>query len=315
MENENENDVLTEEDLSIENEEELDESTVEETEETGTTPVEDDTSNALEAKLAELEASNKGLVKSLSAQRNIRQDLQGQLDGIKEAIADVRAKKDATETVDSTGAMIPVDFDDDGNPFLDPANLGSTQNADIEALKVTINQLQNQVNRTVTQKTEQQALNSLLDENEGYHTAHKAVTKAWNFLKDDVFDAYLLERGLEAPKTADQAIDIAMKSKSINAKFTEKYPALDMESVLEAHLIATPRYLRKALNKALVNDTESTNEQLDLSRPSSLAKIDAGGGETQASLLTRVADMSTEDFSKLDERTMAKIDKLLETHG
>lgn len=312
-----EEDTLTEEDLVVEHDEEDLESTVDEEEESAPTTGDDKDTKAfdVEAKLAELEASNKGLVKSLSAQRGIRQDLQSQLESIKQTIAEVKESR-ADLSEEPTGSMVPIEYDDNGNPYLDTSNLGDFNKTEIAALKATVNQLQQQINQTNVQKSEQQFLNGLLDEREGYAEAHKAVTKAWNFLKDDAFDAYLTEKGMDAPKTADQAIEIALNSKEINAEFSKRFPSLDMESVLEAHLIATPRYLRKALNKALVSkDTESSHTSLDRTKPSSLASIDAGGGETQDSLLTRVASMPTEDFMKLDAATIAKIDRLLETKG
>lgn len=311
-----EEDALTEEDLVVEHDEEESESTVDEEESAPTTGDDKDTEAFdVEAKLAELEASNKGLVKSLSAQRGIRQDLQSQLENIKEAIAEVKESR-ADVSEESTGSMVPIEYDDEGNPFLDTSSLGDFNKTEISALKATVNQLQQQINQTNIQKSEQQFLNGLLDEREGYTEAHKAVTKAWNFLKDDAFDAYLVEKGIDTPKTADQAIEIALNSKEISAEFSKRFPSLDMESVLEAHLIATPRYLRKALNKALVSkDLESSHASLDKTKPSSLASIDAGGGETQDSLLTRMADMPTEDFMKLDAATIAKIDRLLETKG
>jgi len=309
---------LTEEDLevSIETDEDVDIEDTGEEDDTAPTPGEDDdTSTDVAAKLAELEDSNRGLVKSLTAQRGIRQDLQGQLDGIKEALDQFKTNaENNTGTVDDVGTSIPINFDDEGNPFLDPANLPTTQNADIQALQQEINALRATTNATAIETNERAALNNLLGEKEGYTKAHEEVTKAWTYLKDDIFDAYLVEKGIQAPKTADQAIDIAMGSKKIGEQFTKKFPTLNMESVLEAHLIATPRYLRKALDLALV-DASSSHESLDLTKPTSLAAANSSGGDSAESLLSRVANMSNDEFGALDTKTMEKIDRLLAQAG
>jgi len=311
-----EEDVLTEEDLKVPVEE-IDELSGEE-DENAVTPTDDKSASTevdLKTQLTNLEVSNKGLVKSLTAQRNLRQDLQGQLDGIKEALNTVRAGQVVKPAAEESGeSVIPIDFDDDGNPFLDPANLTGLQSTKIAQLEAQINTIQNNTVAVNQQTSEKQALEAILSEKEGYSKAYKDVSKAWDFLRNDVFDDYLTAKGLEAPKTADQAIEIALNSKSMRRKFTEKFPSLDIESVMEAHLIATPRYLRKALDKA-ITEVESIHETLDLTKPSTLANANSTGGEGNESLISRIADMSTEDFNNLDEKTMAKIDKLLEAHG
>lgn len=310
--------VLTEEDLKIADEsEEVDDGTGEEEE--AATPADEASTKqaALEIKLAELEASNSGLIKSLSAQRGIRQDLQEQLDGIKTALNTFKVNQAVSipsQLATGKKTTIPVDFDKDGNPYLDPVNLIGLTDNKIQQLEARLNQMQQNATAVQMQTTEQEALSALLSEKAGYVDAHKEVTKAWNYLKDELFDAYLEEKGLPTPKTADQAIDIAVKSDVLLARFRERFPTIDMESVMEAHLIATPRYLKKALDKALVLPG-SSHEELNTNRPASLALANSSGGENQESLIQRVADMSPEDFMKLDAATMSKIDKLLETHG
>ena len=270
----------------------------------------------LQTRLEELETANQGLIKSLSAQRGIKQDLQGQLDEIKDAIAESRETNldldDADNDPKST-ANIPVEFDDDGNMFIEPKYL-KTDMSGIKSLQEEINSLRQDLSDKDVQKQEDKQLSNLLGEKVGYEEAHKQVQEAWSYLKDDTFDAYLEKNNLTAPSTPDQAIDMIMGSKELSGDFQKKYPTLDLESVLEAKLLGTPRYLRKALNAALTT-SDSSNEQLDLGKPNSLANANSGGSDTPESLLNKVADMSTEDYEKLDARTIAKIDKLLEAAG
>jgi hypothetical protein len=269
-------------------------------------------------KMSELEIANKGLIKSLSAQRGIRQGLQEQLDEIKTAVATFKETKDLeNELDDKKYSNIPIDFDEEGNLYLDTSklmNLSTGDNAELLELKNQVDMLRNATTTMHTKASESEALNTLLSENEGYADAHKKVSSAWDYLKDDLFDDYLVKRGIAAPTTADQAIDIALNSKTINDAFTKKFPSLNMESVLEAHLIATPRYVRKALNLA-ITEANNTNELLDTDRPASLARANSSGGEVNETLLARVANMPTEEFMNLDARTMAKIDRLLEKTG
>ncbi len=271
----------------------------------------------LSVRLAELESSNKGLIKSLSTQRGLRQDLETELNGIKEILAELKssANDDIDDTPDDLSSekkFIPIDFDDKGNPRLDPVHLKalSSANDKITELETKIINLETGVNSSAIEKAETNALNTLLGEKEGYVKAHKQVSKAWAYLKDDLFDAHLIEKGLPAPTTASAAMDIAIGSKTITDAFNLKFPTLNMESVLEAHLIATPRYLRKALDAALTVP-DNSNERLDTSKPTSLSNANTSGGDTPESLLTRVAQMSNEEYAALSDSARTKIDKLL----
>jgi len=310
-----ENDEIEDEDSKTE--EPVENKTESETGEDELTPSTD--TAALEKKLNDLEAENKGLIKSLTSQRGQRQELQSDLASIKEAIADARA--DATtqkevDAVEDTVSKIPVDFDDEGNMSIDPKYLQTnTNNPDVEALQQELATLKNTINAQTTATAERQQLDTLLGEKEGYKAAYKDVQNAWSYLKNDVFDDYLTKHSLAAPQTSDQAIDMIIGSKELTETFTQKYPNLDLESVVEAHLIGTPRYLRKALNKAIMEPPDSKKESLDFGKPDSLANVNTGGSDSPESLLQRVADMDTEDFENLPEATMAKIDKLLEKSG
>jgi hypothetical protein len=317
-------DELTADELEVKDEENEDEIIAdeddEESEETGDEdkPTPGD-SDDLQIKLDELEATNKGLIKSLSAQRGIRQDLQGQLDEIKDAIAESKETNldldDADDKTIVDTKNIPVEFDDDGNMFIEPKYLKAQGNTvEIQALQDEIDQLKLNVSEQQTQKQEDKQLNDLLSEKEGYDGAYKLVNEAWSYLKDDVFDAYLEKKGLTAPTTSDQAIDMIMESNELKTDFVKKYPTLQLESVLEAKLLATPRYIRKALDAAITT-TDSSHSQLDLGKPASLSNANSGGSDTPESLLNKVADMSTEDYENLDPKTLAKIDKLLEAAG
>ena len=321
--NEEEIDALENEDVDPEDEDvDIDEDLEDDDEKTGakdtSTP---DDSEDLKTRLEELEVTNKGLIKSLSAQRGLRQDLQEQLDDIKEAIAEAKltgATKvdddtDAGNAIDQISSNIPVEFDDDGNMFIEPKYL-KPDDTSVKSLQEEINNLKETLSSRQEQERENQQLQALLSEKDGYKTAYEQVSEAWTDLKDNVFDAYLEKNNLAAPTTPDQAIDMIMESKELTSGFKKKYPSLDLESVLEANLLATPRYLRKALDAAITT-ADSSHEQLNLGKPASLANANSGGSDTPESLLAKVANMSTEDYENLDTRTIAKIDKLLEAAG
>ncbi|MDA3807428.1 MAG: hypothetical protein PF440_05860 [Thiomicrorhabdus sp.] len=320
-------DILIEDDLKITDEnDETDETEDEELEEDETEsktgdddkPTSGDDTATLQQKLDTLENENKGLIKSLTAQRGQRQELQNDLASIKEAIAEARAEattEGEVDKLDDTLSKIPVDFDVDGNMSIDPKYLQTKGNPDISALQDEIAALKGTVNAQTTATQEQEGLNTLLREKDGYPEAHKSVSDAWSYLKNDLFDAYLNKKGLAAPQSSDQAIDMIIDSQELTESFAKKYPTLDLESVVEAHLIGTPRYMRKALDKAIVKPNESKHETLDFGKPSSLASANSGGSDSPESLLDRVANMDTEDYENLPPATLAKIDKLLEKSG
>ncbi len=315
-----ENDDVDPEDEDVDTDEDLEDDDEKTGEKVASTP---DDSEDLKTRLEELEVTNRGLIKSLSAQRGLRQDLQEQLDDIKNAIAEAKLAGAAdTDTdvdletenaIDQISSNIPVEFDDDGNMYIEPKYL-KPDNTSVKSLQEEINNLKETLSSRQEQEREHQQLQALLSEKDGYKTAYEQVSEAWTDLKDNVFDAYLEKNNLAAPKTPDQAIDMIMESKELTTGFKKKYPSLDLESVLEANLLATPRYLRKALDAA-IQTNDSSNEQLNPNKPASLANANSGGSDTPESLLNKVADMSVEDYESLDARTIAKIDKLLEAAG
>ena len=307
--------TLTEDELKTEDEttEDLENEELEDNE----TDESEDESAALKVKLTELESTNKGLIKSLTAQRGQRQELQNDILAIKDAIAEARAEAttdDEVEDLEETLSKIPVDFDDDGNMSIDPKYLKPQGNPDIKALQDELTALKGTVNAQTTASYEQNNLNILLNEKEGYTDAYKLVSKSWNYMKNDLFDNYVESKNLKAPATSDQAIDMIMESTELKEAFAKKYPTLDLESVIEAHLVGTPRYMRKALDKAITT-SDSKHETLDFSKPNSLSLANSSGSDTPESLLQRVADMDTEDYENLPAATLAKIDKLLAKVG
>ncbi len=310
---------LTAEELEVENEEvengEDEQTKSTETGEQETSTPEGEDQVDLKARLDELETANAGLIKSLSSQRGIRQDLQAQLDDIRAAINEAKGETNtASETPQPDLSKIPVEFDTEGEMYIDPKYLQNTTNPVVAGLQEELNTIKQSIDQYRGQQYEAQQLNNLLNERDGYAEAYKQVSEAWKYMKDEVFDSFIARKGIAPPQTTDAAIDLVMGSQELQDIFAKKYPNVDLESTLEAHLIATPRYMRKALNKALTNPG-NTNEQLDLSRPSSLANANSGPANTPEALLEKVSDMSMEDYEKLDASTLDKIDKLLAKQG
>lgn len=282
-------------------------------------------SDDLVKRLTELEVSNRGLVKALSAQRTHRQDLQSKMDEVTDVLKavvqqagsdpkDVSLAKDIQKAVNK----IQIEYDESGNPYLSTEALSKYESSTIKDLKDKIERLENATVSILSKTTEDENLNRFLSEKEGYRDAYKIVTDAWMYLKDVAFDADRIARGLPQPTSIDDALDMALTSDTLKADFAKRFPTVDMESVMEAHLLKTPRYMKKALNSVLNTPKKEANtvkDILDINKPTSLTQVNTSGGTNNESLLARIANMKPEDFNKLDAATMAKIDKLLEQFG
>lgn len=273
----------------------------------------------LKAKVEELEKANRGMYQAMRQEREQRQAFQTKVDQITGMIQQARTQPQQQEQQQPAEPQAPskidVAFDDDGNPYIPSDVISKAIPKGDPALENKIANLENELahyrERTQSQEAQtaaQQQLNKLLAENEAYPEAHKKLEEQFTYLKDELYDAYIEKAGLNPPQTAEEAIDIALKSNEIKRAFNEKFPGADLESVMEANLIKTPRLLRRALDKQV--PAPSSHQEMP-EKPSALSSVSGSESPSDNSIIDRVADMDLEDFLQLDDKTYSKIDELL----
>jgi|GEM_PF-6247384 len=281
------------------------------------------TVDELMAKLEKIEKEKDGLYREMINERKTRQELKSQLDAINSVLAEIKQQK--AEGAYGKGEKqptlkgVPVKFDADDNPYIDPEDLVKILEPKIKPVNEAVTNL---AENTLAQQIEAknaEIINSLVSEDPNYVVAAQRLNQAWTFL-DKGFDRVLAQKGIDpsAIGSIDDAVEI-LEDSDLVAEFEQKFPGLDYEAVIDAFtrntngLISKRKY-RKALKMASQVSSEG-KEKLDKlkflsNKPSNLsgkANRKGSGGRS----LADVAEISVDDFLNLSDADIARIERAL----
>jgi hypothetical protein len=265
--------------------------------------------------------------------------LTGRLSQVGEMITAAKSKKaeSTTETEEEEGAIettsgdrVYVKFDDDGNPFVDPKDLKGLSKKDIKEVE---NQLAKVETNQVTQAKQTQLrddLQSVLGRDKAFPDAYGQLRDAFAFL-DEALQTIVEEQDLD-PKKLDlnSALDLIEGHKDSMKAFNQKYPTIDIETVVEGISLdsqgnVNKRKLRKALNAIKTEEGEETSTAEEKEeknktklktlktiarKPSNLGSLKNQRGTAEMSL-DDVAGITTEDFLEMSEADVKKLESLL----
>jgi len=285
--------------------------------------------NDWQERVAELEAENKrmqrGLTQALTQERGKRQEMEGRLAQITDLMATAKNRRDGSDEQEAQTLPeeIEVSFRDDGTPIIPRSLMQQLTASETQALKQEIEGLKNTIagqqqaqQQQAVQQAQANVVQQVLSSNESYPEAFQAVNNQWQWTVR-AFDNFIMDNNLQKPVTADQAIEMAVDS-DFAQKFSKKFPGSDLESVMGYYLLGGTRRLKRALN-ANVKEAEapakkgmSQTLKALAKNPGNLSrspnqKTGGGGGLS----LDDIAGMSTEDFEKLSDAEIEKIDRLL----
>ncbi len=284
------------------------------------------TTEQLNARIAELEKINNGLLqaktassaKARAAQEQL-QETQRQIDLLKTRLDGDAQKKDKAPEASAQRQMdrLTVDFDENGVPFI-PAE-GLPVNKDLEqkvaALEQELSQTAQSIRASQEQREEAENLRALLAEKDGYQEAFAQIKDQWDYLSGGFFDQFVVANELPEPRTRDDALEIAANEK-FQAAFRAKFPNGDAESVIEAFTSKKPYYKRRALNMALKAQTpQPTHTPLPKDKPQSLSTISGANHAGDDDDLQKFADMSVEDFLSLSPEQERRMNRLMKEKG
>ncbi|MBU0476376.1 MAG: hypothetical protein KKF62_19675 [Bacteroidetes bacterium] len=271
---------------------------------------------SIEERLAELEKANAGLKSDLIKERGRRQTSDGRLHQLGEMITMAKEGKASSEEPmpepEFPNGGIPVQFNEDGNPYIDPKDLGRIQ----KPLVDKVDALGQKASLTDTQINYQRKLGNIIASDEAFEPASKKLSAAYSDLSK-TFDKYIADNSLSPPTSLDEAIEM-IDSSSVGKEFSGKYPNIRVDDVIEA--FTSPRKFKTALNAFVsIGDTGELKKGGKGISPTlrALAKkakspvgVQNQSGKTGLGL-DDIASINVEDFIGMSDADVAKIERAL----
>ena len=298
------------------------------------------TLEGLQSQVDGLLRANRGLKNDLVDQRGRRaqqeavsQQLQGKIDQISNTFSQALQARQGPEEIPEEQRVpgkLPVDFEDDGTPFVDTKGIFDLQTGEMQKvqsqIQPNIQELQNQLAQLTAYTSHKEALdqqtrglNALIGSNPSYPDGLKQLTGQWQAL-NSMFESFLSDNSLPVPKSIDEAISVILSS-PVKTAFQKQFPNTDVELLTEAFTTPNQAILERKLKRMLDGITpqipatqleQGMGETLTAlaKKPGNLSGVrnQAASAETT---LSRVEAMSQDDFNKLSDSDMDKIHDLL----
>ena len=221
-----------------------------------------------------------------------------------------------------TSAGIPVTFDGDGNPYIDPKDLPKYDSTEMASLKRELAEIKGQNFQQNTISKNQSILSEIIGGNEGYAEAYGQVQQAYKYL--DVKSGEIMQRyGLDLTTTSLDEV-MALLERDYGNEFATKFPGMDVDVIVEActtgpNGLLRPRKIQKALSVVAKASNGSGNKTLKnlqfiAGKPNNLSGVRNQKGAAGVTL-DDIADMKLKDFEKMSAADFAKLERLVARGG
>jgi hypothetical protein len=281
---------------------------------------EPDATAELQAKVDALTKEKDGIYKEMMSERKTRQELKSQMDNVAGLINELKIKKEAQTAKEDVETVngIPVKFNEEGDPFIDPKDLMPVVEPTLNEVKQDVSSIKDNSQAQALELKNTEIINSVLQADPSYVAGFQKVQQAWTFL-DKGLEDIIIQKGIDpASLTLDGALDIIEKS-DVARQFSEQFPGLDIDLVVDANTrgpngLVSGRKLRKAVKSATALSTDGKKQLNKLkfiaSKPNNLASQSnqkGGGGRT----LNDIAEINVDDFLNLSDADIAKLERAL----
>ena len=285
---------------------------------------------SLSKRVEALAKEKDGMYKEMLSERKTRQELKGRLDAITELMAQAQANREkavnagaeaAVEGSVKTSQGIPVSFDENGNPFVNPKDIPKgTDSAEMAALKKELAALKNQQFYQQAVDKNQQILAGVLGKDERFPLAYAQVQQAYRYL-DAATDHIIKSNGLDVDGVNLDDM-LGMLEEEYGDEFDDKFPGLRMDLVVEActsgaNGLLRPYKVQKALSVAanhLAGTTKGKqqlkNLQVLTGKPGNLSGMRNQKG-TVGRTLGDIANMSVSDFERMSDADFDKLQRAI----
>jgi len=200
-----------------------------------------------------LEREISGLKKGISSERGKRQKVEGKLEQFGQIFNESRAAKEEPTKQEK----IPIEFDDDGNPFVSPEVVAKLNMQETQQLKDRLLNMESYLTHSAQQSSAQQNLNRVVEP--GDVAVHNKLKTAYSRV-DQMLAEHIQTTGHEQLRDLDQAFDL-MEQAGIDKQFKKEFPGLDLEATVEA--FTSPRKLKRAIKMAKSKDVAAGDSSKD----------------------------------------------------
>ena len=291
------------------------------------------------AKLEELERVNKGLLGTISAEREKRQSVESRLQRVDDYLTQIQTdrqlsqqqKDNLTAEAEAERAALQLEYDDDDNPVIPMDKLiEQVEQRLLGRLEQKITPLQQELLDTKTQTaaqaaqaTMQQTVDKVISANESYPEAMNKLVDEWNWINEK-FGAHVAMTG-KNPQSIPEIYE-EMYAAGIDEMFRQQFPDSDMDVVVDAFTSSSPvvvsRKLRKALDMHAVSNNsgkgnnataEATKKAFQRTKKlsSNTPFMAVPSQERKSTPLEEVAEMDPEDFMSISDTDVERIKRML----
>jgi hypothetical protein len=258
----------------------------------------------MEETVENLKREISGLKKGISSERGKRQRVEGKLEQLGQVFAEAKQPKPAPTKIE----RIPVEFDDNGNPFVSPDVVAKLTTSETKQLQERLNRMESYLVQRAQQDSTQQNLMKAVDP--GDLEIHAKLKNAYTRV-DQLMGEYISLTGHQKLTNIDEAFDLIEKA-GIDKQFEKEFPGIDLESTIEAFTFQSPRKLKRAISLAKrTSDSKppatgalAKMKQLEVS--SHIGRSGTPGGDELT--LDQIANLN---FDELSDAQMAKIERIL----
>jgi hypothetical protein len=208
---------------------------------------------SLDERLAELEKANKGLLQTVTAEREKRQRFEGAYNQLNNIVTETIAKRERKPEPEPKREprKIPVSYDEDGNPFIEEDALAELVEERTKPLGTSLEDEKAYRELQHRQAQKNQAIDhqirSVVMEEEGYDVAYNDLKKAIEFTVVELAE-YMRENGIQARHDMGTGamIDVASGTR-VEKAFNERFPQIELDQVIRA--FESRADLRRALKR------------------------------------------------------------------
>ena len=295
---------------------------------------------ALQERIDALERESAGRLKGLRAEREQRKALEAKVATVVDLVSKSKSAKQQAgsdndvddETVSAGGKKIPVSFDDDGNPYIDPDDLIGLTKRQISSVEKQLASKVEQVEQSQQANTAQtenaKAVESVLSRDAAFPAAYAKLNQAFKML-DEGMDRIVARSDIDpASLTIDQCLELMESDATLMKNFKAQFPTIDIDTVVEAMALSpagrvNTRKLSKALSALKSKDDESADGDTGGKQKKGIGKTlktitsarNLAGATNQKgsrdTSLDDIASLTTDDFLSLTDAQVKEIEKVL----
>jgi hypothetical protein len=273
---------------------------------------------ALQEQLDEANKEKHGLLQSVKAERQKRQELSGRLSQLTDTVNTILETKqnapapqpsaDPTQSTPSVGG-IPVTFTEDGEGFIDPKQLNEWASPYQQRINELEQQLQLTSNTHNAEAEAEKVKASIIGEDERYHLANSKYQAARKWATDRVMD-FIQTQGINRQLSSGEALDYVF-DKATQDEFKAQFPELNPVDIITAedsqhHFRTMLNNVADAMTPVTPEPVAEPNANMDsrfqkvLNKPSGLGNA-ANAQAGALSITEKVGNLAVDDILNLTD--------------